>query len=137
MIKNFFKHFGVVAFILSNISCANDSDKTYEIVRKFKPESQNIINSSPNLTMEKLATILNIEAGEELIGVRDGKYIPLKSISVQRRSEIGKIESGIIKDIIRVKYKDDIRSVKYFDFGDAITDLYDDSKDYEHIKNMK
>ncbi|MGY4680133.1 hypothetical protein ACWIVU_11290, partial [Ursidibacter arcticus] len=107
-----------------------------EIVKKFKPESQKIINSSNRLTMEKLAKILNIEAGDDLIGVKDGKYIVLKHVHFTKRSEVRNIDNSIVADIMMAKYRGDVKAIKYLDLSDAITNLYDDSRDYDHIKNI-
>lgn len=120
--------------LISNSSLANE---IAQVVSKFKPESQKIINSSEHLTMEKLADILNIEAGDKLIGVKDGKYIPLKHVSVEKRAEVGEIDRGIVSDIMKAKYRSDVRAIKYLDVGTAIRNLYDDSEDLERIRNMK
>ncbi|MGY4676095.1 hypothetical protein ACWIWA_11255, partial [Ursidibacter arcticus] len=112
------------------------SDNVDEIVKKFKPESQKIINSSNRLTMEKLAKILNIEAGDDLIGVKDGKYIVLKHVHFTKRSEVRNIDNSIVADIMMAKYRGDVKAIKYLDLSDAITNLYDDSRDYDHIKNI-
>lgn len=127
----------ILSFMSFNLNVFANSNNIAEIVSKFKPESQKIINSSDHLTMEKLADILNLEAGDKLIGVKAGKYIVLKHVSSKKASEVMDIKVGIVSDIMKAKYRSDVKAIKYLDVGDAIMKLYDDSKDLERIKNMK
>lgn len=127
----------ILSFMSFNLNVFANSNNIDEIVSKFKPESQKIINSSDHLTMEKLADILNLEAGDKLIGVKDGKYVALKHVSSKKASEVSTIDTGIVSDLMMAKYRSDVKAIKYLDVGDAIMKLYDDSKDLERIKNMK
>lgn len=127
----------ILSFMSFNLNVFANSNNIAEIVSKFKPESQEIINSSDHLTMEKLADILNLEAGDKLIGVKDGKYVALKHVSSKKASEVSTIDTGIVSDLMMAKYRGDVKAIKYLDVGTAIRNLYDDSKDLERIKNMK
>lgn len=127
----------ILGFMSFNLNVFANLNNIDEIVSKFKPESQKIINSSDHLTMEKLADILNLEAGDKLIGVKDGKYIALKHVSSKKASEVSTIDTGIVSDLMMAKYRGDVKAIKYLDVGTAIRNLYDDSADLERIRNMK